>query len=157
VRGLENAGAGTTLQTASNAWSDRAGGTSGALWGIGLSALGAAMGDDAAPSGEALAAGLATARDEIVRFGKAAVGDKTMLDVLTPIVVAAQSGRWSELATVAEAAAASTAGLVPRIGRARPHAEKSLGTPDAGAVSLALVVRTAIDALDGHDVTNRDG
>ena len=157
VRALENAGAGTTLQTASNAWSDRAGGTSGALWGIGLSALGAAMGDEAMPTGEAIAAGLATARDEIVRFGKAAVGDKTMLDVLTPLVETAQSGRWSELAAVADAAAASTAGLVPRIGRARPHAEKSLGTPDAGAVSLALVVRTAIEALDRHDEARLDG
>ena len=27
------------------------------------------------------------------------------------------------------------------MGRARPHAEKSLGTPDAGAVSMALIVR----------------
>jgi dihydroxyacetone kinase len=27
------------------------------------------------------------------------------------------------------------------MGRARPHAERSLGTPDAGAVSLALIVR----------------
>ena len=156
VRALENAGAGTTLQTASNAWSDRAGGTSGALWGIGLSALGAAMGDDTAPTGDALAAGLATARDEIVRFGKAAVGDKTMLDVLTPLVEAAQSGRWNELADVADGAAVSTAGLVPRIGRARPHAEKSLGTPDAGAVSLALVVRTAIEALDHYDEVHRE-
>ena len=94
-----------------------------------------------------LATGVAAARDEIVRFGKAAIGDKTMLDVLTPVVEAAQSGRWDELASVAAAAAASTAGLVPRIGRARPHAEKSLGTPDAGAVSLALVVRTAMDVL----------
>ena len=93
VRALENAGAGTTLHTASNAWSDRAGGTSGALWGIGLSALGAAMGDETMPTGETLSAGLATARDEIVRFGKAAVGDKTMLDVLNPLVETARAGR----------------------------------------------------------------
>jgi dihydroxyacetone kinase len=30
--------------------------------------------------------------------------------------------------------------LRPRIGRARPLAEKSLGTPDAGAVSLSLII-----------------
>jgi dihydroxyacetone kinase len=29
------------------------------------------------------------------------------------------------------------------MGRARPLAEKSLGTPDAGAISLALIVRAA--------------
>ena len=33
----------------------------------------------------------------------------------------------------ASAAAEATADLLPRMGRARPHAEKSLGTPDAGA------------------------
>jgi len=31
-------------------------------------------------------------------------------------------------------------GRAPKMGRARPHAEKSLGTPDAGAHSLALIV-----------------
>ena len=73
------------------------------------------------------------------------VGDKTMVDVLVPVVEAAQAGSLAELAGVAEqAAAASTADLVPKIGRARPHAEKSIGTPDAGAVSLALVIKTVM-------------
>jgi dihydroxyacetone kinase len=33
------------------------------------------------------------------------------------------------------------------MGRARPHAEKSLGTPDAGAVSMALIVRAVHNTL----------
>jgi dihydroxyacetone kinase len=33
--------------------------------------------------------------------------------------------------------------MTPRIGRARPLAERSIGTPDPGAVSLGLIV-TAI-------------
>jgi len=33
--------------------------------------------------------------------------------------------------------------LTPRIGRARIHAARSVGTPDAGAVSFALVVTAA--------------
>jgi dihydroxyacetone kinase len=33
------------------------------------------------------------------------------------------------------------------MGRARPLAEKSLGTPDAGAISLAMVVNTVGDLL----------
>jgi dihydroxyacetone kinase len=36
-------------------------------------------------------------------------------------------------------AAAATAGLLPLKGRARPLAEKSLGTPDPGATSLAML------------------
>jgi dihydroxyacetone kinase len=153
VAELSQAGAGTTLRVAANAWSDRGGGTSGALWGIALRALGDAFGDEVAPDGATIAAGLAAARDGIVQFGKAEVGDKTMLDVLVPIVEAAQSlatdgsGRWSELVGVAEGAAAATSELLPKIGRARPHAEKSLGTPDAGAVSLALIVKTVVKEL----------
>ncbi|MCU1421870.1 MAG: dihydroxyacetone kinase family protein, partial [Microbacteriaceae bacterium] len=45
------------------------------------------------------------------------------------------------------AAAAATSGLLPRIGRARPHAEKSLGTPDAGAHSFALIVTRVAQVL----------
>ena len=37
------------------------------------------------------------------------------------------------------AAAEATAELRPQIGRARPLAERSVGTPDAGAISMALV------------------
>ena len=147
VAELSEAGAGTTLRVAGDAWSDRAGGTSGALWGIALRALGNAIGDETAPDGATIAAGIAAARDGIVQFGKAEVGDKTMLDVLVPVVEAAEAGRWTELVDVANAAAASTSELLPMIGRARPHAEKSLGTPDAGAVSLALIVKTVMKEL----------
>ena len=48
---------------------------------------------------------------------------------------------------VAQQAAEDTAELLPLMGRARPHAEKSLGTPDAGAVSLALIVRAIHNSL----------
>ena len=145
VHELDGAGVGTTLRVAADAWSDRAGGTSGALWGIALRALADAIGDETEPSPETIAEALADARDGIVRFGKAKVGDKTMLDVLVPVVEAAQAGRWAELPRIAEQAAAATADLVPKIGRARPHADKSVGTPDAGAVSLALVIKTVME------------
>ena len=133
------------MRVAADAWSDRAGGTSGALWGIALRALADAIGDETEPSPETVAEALADARDGIVRYGKAKLGDKTMLDVLIPVVEAAQAGRWAELPNLAEEAAAATADLVPKIGRARPHADKSVGTPDAGAVSLALVIKTVME------------
>lgn len=40
--------------------------------------------------------------------------------------------------------------LLRRTGRARPHAEKSLGTPDAGAVSLSLVVAAVATLWRSH-------
>ena len=46
---------------------------------------------------------------------------------------------WQDAAREAAAAAEATADLLPLKGRARPLAEKSLGTPDPGATSLAMV------------------
>jgi dihydroxyacetone kinase len=37
--------------------------------------------------------------------------------------------------------------MTPKIGRARPLAERSVGHPDAGAVSLALSAETAVSFL----------
>ena len=48
---------------------------------------------------------------------------------------------WAAAANASTLAAAATADLLPLMGRERPHAEKSLGTPDAGAHSLALIVQ----------------
>jgi dihydroxyacetone kinase len=144
------AGAATTLHIAGDAWADKAGGTSGALWGMALRAVGDALGDSGTPDGGTVAAGVAQAASAIMEFGKAKPGDKTLVDVLVPFrdalaagVAAGQSlgAAWGAAASVAERAAEDTAQLLPLMGRARPHAEKSLGTPDAGAVSMALIVR----------------
>lgn len=143
------AGAATTLHVAADAWADKAGGTSGALWGMALRAVGDAVGDSQAPDAGAVAAGVTGAAAAIMHFGKAKPGDKTLVDVLVPFRDALAAGvdagqsltdAWGAAATVAQQAAEDTAQLLPLMGRARPHAEKSLGTPDAGAVSMALIV-----------------
>jgi dihydroxyacetone kinase len=86
--------------------------------------------------------------DRIVELGKAETGDKTMVDALLPFVETfgrlvgegqPASKAWEEAALHATEAAAATADLLPLKGRARPLAEKSLGTPDPGATSLAMV------------------
>ncbi|MFE4545158.1 dihydroxyacetone kinase family protein [Arthrobacter sp. NPDC056727] len=150
------AGAATTLHLAADAWADRAGGTSGALWGMALRAVGDAVGDSTTPDAGAVATGVAGAAAAIMGFGKAKVGDKTLVDVLVPfrdaLSAAVGTGQsltdaWGAAATVAQQAAEETANLLPLMGRARPHAEKSLGTPDAGAVSMALIVRAIHNTL----------
>ncbi len=144
------AGAATTLHLAGDAWADKAGGTSGALWGMALRAVGDALGDSTSPNARAVADGVTGAAAAIMEFGKAKPGDKTLVDVLVPFRDALNAGvdagqslgdAWGAAASVAEQAAEDTAQLLPLMGRARPHAEKSLGTPDAGAVSMALIVR----------------
>ena len=59
------------------------------------------------------------------------------------------AGAWSDAAQAAKTAAEATAQLTPKLGRARPLAEKSIGHPDAGAVSLALVAETVSKSLQG--------
>ncbi|GAA4673332.1 dihydroxyacetone kinase family protein [Phytohabitans rumicis] len=146
-------GTGTALRHAGDAWADRAGGTSGALWGVALRAFGESVGDRAEPDAAALAAAVDAAVAAVVAAGGAKVGDKTMVDVLVPFRdafrAAASEGARAALAAavpVAEHAARSTADLLPKRGRARPHGERSRGTPDAGATSLALILRSVMEA-----------
>ncbi|SFS13739.1 dihydroxyacetone kinase [Microbacterium sp. cf046] len=149
------AGAQTVLARAADAWSDRAGGTSGALWGLILASLAGKLGDVGSPSSADVASGVAAGVQSVMTYGKAEVGDKTLVDALVPFSVelthgidsgASLAAAWATAADAATRAAASTADLLPRMGRARPHAEKSLGTPDPGAHSLALIA-TAVGAV----------
>ncbi|MGA7149018.1 MAG: dihydroxyacetone kinase family protein [Microbacterium sp.] len=146
------AGARTTLTRAADAWSDRAGGTSGALWGVILNAVATTLGDTGRPDSAAIAAGVAAASRAVTDFGKAEVGDKTLVDALVPFSVeltdavdggAELSVAWTAAAAAATRAALATSDLLPRMGRARTHGRNSVGTPDPGAISLALIA-TAI-------------
>ena len=150
------AGAGTVLTRAAGEWADASGGASGALWGVGLRALGEVIGDEEAPAAETVVAAVRHWGSEVMRAGGAAPGDKTLVDVLVPFaaVLAARvdaglalGGAWAEAAVAADAAAKATAGLVPRVGRARPLAARSAGNPDAGATSLALVLRAVAPVM----------
>ncbi|MCQ8227686.1 dihydroxyacetone kinase family protein [Pantoea trifolii] len=158
------AGAGSLLCRAADAWADKAGGTSGALWGVALTALGTALGDRQTPDAQRVATGVLEAKEGIMHFGKARVGDKTMVDVLVPFsdslneavtAGASLTDAWLKAAQVADKAAQDTAQLVPKMGRARPLAEKSVGTPDAGAISLALIVNTVGDLLKEHSASEQ--
>ncbi len=142
-------GAQSVLRVAGDAWAERAGGTSGALWGALLRDLGGILGDDAPAEPERIVLALHEAARGLTSRGGAVPGDKTMVDAVLPFVAAfaeaIQGGRdvTAALGLSAEAAmvaAAATADLVPKRGRARTHGEKSLGTPDPGAQSFALIV-----------------
>jgi dihydroxyacetone kinase len=153
------AGLASVLRAAGEGWSEVAGGTSGALWGAALASLAPSLDrDDLTVAQWAVAA--RAALDTVVRLGRAKVGDKTMVDALVPYVerleAAARAGLTlaEALAVAAEdamAAARATSALRPALGRARPLAERSLGHPDAGATSLALVLSTLARAEEGRN------
>ncbi|MGW4728317.1 DAK2 domain-containing protein, partial [Streptomyces shenzhenensis] len=148
--GADGAGAGTTLERAGQAWSDQAGGTSGALWAACLTAAGRSIGDGAtALESASVAAAVRAGVDALSRVGGASVGDKTMLDSAVAFAEALEAhlradrplgSAWTQAAAQAMTAADATARLIPRAGRARTHGTRGVGSPDAGAVSLALVV-----------------
>ncbi|WP_243274573.1 DAK2 domain-containing protein, partial [Streptomyces albus] len=151
------------LGAAGDAWAAEAGGTSGALWGAGLRAFGAALPDDRAPEPAELAAGARAALEAVTALGKAEPGDKTLVDALAPFVTAfterveADTGpadAFRAAAETARTAAADTAGLRPRLGRARPLAERSVGTPDPGATSLAMVLAAVAGTRTAPDRRN---
>jgi D-erythrulose 4-kinase len=155
----QGAGVGSLFVAAGEAWADRAGGTSGALWGLGLRRIGRVLGDQDPPTAENIAAAIHAARLAVIETGGAQVGDKTLVDVLVPFddTLSNEISRtgdlaaaWDRAAREAEHAAQATKNLLPRTGRARPHAEKSLGTPDAGAVSLSLVVAAVSTLWRSH-------
>jgi dihydroxyacetone kinase len=152
----DGAGQGSVLTAAGKEWAAKAGGTSGVLWGAMLSALGARLGDRGRPDSATVAAGMRDGYDALVQLGGAAPGDKTMLDALLPFVEELQrrvddgeqwQDAWRAAAEVATEAAQATAEMRPKIGRARPLAERSVGTPDAGATSLAMCARTVADCF----------
>lgn len=86
--------------------------------------------------------------------GKAAVGDKTMLDALTPALAALQeAGADAPLADAlrrsadaADAGAQTTIPLVARKGRASYLGERSAGHLDPGAASSALLLKALAEA-----------
>lgn len=143
----EGGGAATVLAGAGDSWSASAGGTSGALWGALLTAFGRVLGDESGDANlvDATAAGL----EAVTRLGGAHVGDKTMVDAFVPAVQALQEqGDWRAATDAARKGAESTKDLVAKVGRARPLGEKSLGTPDAGATSLAMIFEVITEYLE---------
>ncbi len=155
-------GADEVLRQAGLAWGKHAGGTSGVLWGAMLAAAAGVLRDDESlrsrwsddatgQAAEALDAAIAAMQ----QLGKASPGDKTMLDALVPLRDALRSAAargddlssaWRSAAAAAMSAAEATASLVPKVGRARPLAQQSVGTPDPGAISLATIAQ-ALTAL----------
>ena len=156
------AGARTLLVRAGEAWSEGAGGTSGALWGAALTAAGAALSDADAAAPAELVAAVERGAEAVVRLGGAEPGDKTMVDALVPftetLVLAQARGTtlaaaWREAADAATAAAAATSGIAARRGRARTHGDHSLGHADPGATSFALLMSAVADLLGEPSTT----
>ena len=124
------------------------GGSAVPLWNTWLDGM-----QEAAPEGEEVdAAGLramfANAFAEIDDMSGAKVGDKTMMDALIPAseAVAAyagadEAGLFAAAAQAAAAGAENSKNFVSKFGRAKSYGAQTIGTPDAGAMSMAYFFR----------------
>ena len=118
------------------------GGSAVPLWNTWLDGM-----QEDAPEGEeidipGIQAIFAKAFEEIDDMSGAKVGDKTMMDALIPAseAIAAYSGTSEEKLFAAAARAAADGAeaskqFVSKFGRAKSYGAKTIGTPDAGAVS----------------------
>ena len=135
------------------------GGASGPLYGT-LFLRMAPVAGDAALETETFAKALRAGLDGVVARGKAELGDKTMVDALSPALDAldAALAAGESLAPALRAASAAadegrdaTTPMIARKGRASYLGERSAGHQDPGATSTALLVAAAATALGEQD------
>ena len=121
------------------------GGSAGPLYGTLIGSLAEPLGDETSLDGPLLKRMLHESREAMFAITKARVGDKTMMDSFIPAVDAALASEDDAAAILAAAAraaaegATATKGVASRFGRARSYGEQTLGTPDAGACSTAIL------------------
>ncbi|MCW2951582.1 MAG: dihydroxyacetone kinase, subunit [Conexibacter sp.] len=136
------------------------GGAAGPLYGSFFIGLAGGLGDAAEVDAATWSAALTQAVAGVVRRGKAELGDKTMVDALTPaaetLEAAAGNGAAFGAALAGSAAAAETGAeattpLVARKGRASYLGERSAGHQDPGATSSALLLRIAAETWGARD------
>lgn len=142
---------GPALQKAGMILVMKVGGASGPLYGSLLMAMGKATADGPGTVAE-LAAMLSDGIDAVRRRGKSAAGEKTMLDVLCPVLDALRAAPPEPLTAVrraAESGLAATRDMKATKGRASFLGERSIGHIDPGARSSALLIHAVCDLLEG--------
>jgi dihydroxyacetone kinase-like protein len=150
---------GTILKTVGMTLISTVGGAGGPLYGTFFMQVGISLNEKMDFTLADWAAALEAGNKGIVNLGKAAVGDKTMVDALTPAVQALKDANGEELsmsealkksAEAAEEGMKSTIPLVARKGRASYLGERSAGHQDPGATSSFLLLDTAANIWTRH-------
>jgi dihydroxyacetone kinase-like protein len=154
VPSVEDKDAGTILKTAGMALVSSVGGAGGPLYGTAFMQAGMAVAGKYELEGGDILAALDSALKGVVMRGKANLGDKTMVDAITPAVEAmreALENGADTLNALDEAAAAAKQGMTDTIpmlakkGRASYLGERSMGHQDPGATSSYLLIQTMAD------------
>jgi dihydroxyacetone kinase-like protein len=135
---------------------DVVGGSSGALYGTFFLRMARTSGHSGILDAAGFADMLRAGGQGIVDRGSAQVGDKTLYDSLAPAITALDealaAGNTLARALISASAAAdagrdSTVALVALKGRASYLGDRTIGYADAGATSMALIIRAAMTSL----------
>lgn len=139
---------GTFIQKVATTMSGRIGGTSGPIWGTAFLRAAISVKDKNDISPADVVAMLRSAVEGIMKRGGASLGDKTLLDALVPLTDAIEADLDKGLdgkavaqhaAEVARTAAEETAKPEAHRGRASYIGERSIGSPDPGAIAMAVL------------------
>ncbi|RFA09076.1 dihydroxyacetone kinase subunit L [Subtercola boreus] len=146
---IDRADAGAFLSKVATMITGHIGGTSGPLWGTAFLRAGTRLKGQSDLGTADVVDALRGAIEGIKKRGKSDVGDKTLLDALVPAVDALEASFASgddtrtalaAMATTARSSAEATSTLEARRGRASYSGERSIGSVDAGAVGVAVLI-----------------
>ncbi len=145
VRGWENQSFKNFIDDLGTTIMGIGGGSAGPLWGTMIGGLALPLKEEATEiDTNTFKSMLSSALEEMESISTARVGDKTMMDVLIPAVQAAKNAGdnmtdiLEKAATAAVQGAKDTEGYIAKFGRAKNYKEQTIGTPDAGAISLMV-------------------
>ncbi len=146
------------LKTVSMTLISSVGGASGPLYGTLFLRASTAVPGKSELTDEDMVTLLQAAVDGVVQRGKANLGDKTMLDTLSPALDAFKQAVAEGLSTqealkqavaAAEEGMKSTIPLVAKKGRASYLGDRSSGHVDPGATSAYLMLKTLLETVSG--------
>lgn len=147
---------GALLKTVGMTLMSSVGGASGPLYGTFFMKAGMALMGKTTVGSEELCTLVEEGLGGLLLRGRANVGDKTMVDVWTPVLEAmkasAAAGKdpvelLAEAVTVSEEAVEATKPLQAKKGRASYLGERSIGHQDPGATSSAMLINAFYNAV----------
>jgi dihydroxyacetone kinase phosphoprotein-dependent L subunit len=151
---IDRSDPGTFLVKIAGTVSARIGGTSGPIWGTAILRAGAQLRGKDEFDHEDVVRALRASVEGIKARGKAELGEKTLMDSLVPAIdtLEAEAGAGKlqaevvrAMATTARQAAEDTKSMQARRGRASYTGERSIGSVDAGAMAIAVLLEKLAD------------
>jgi dihydroxyacetone kinase-like protein len=130
------------------------GGASGAIFGTFFRNGGKALARQDNLTSAGLAAFFRAGVEGVKQRGGAAVGDKTVVDAMEPAAACAEASVSLELPAAIQAISEAALGgleaskaLVAKFGRAKTLGEACIGFPDAGAMSVTIIISAMNDYI----------